>query len=42
MIWKVRYYEYRHEGGKEYPMGIVLDNFQHGYRLIVKVKEILA
>jgi hypothetical protein len=39
-VWRVRYYEYRRANGKAHPQGIVLDNARHGYRLIVKVKEI--
>lgn len=41
-VWKASYYEYRRSGGKAFPMGIVFDNYRYGYRLVVKVKEILA
>lgn len=40
-VWRVRYYEYQRSGDKAYPMGIVLDNIRYGYRLTVRVKEIL-
>ena len=38
--WRVSYYEYREAGGKRYPQGIVLANYQYGYRLIVRQKEL--
>jgi len=40
LSWRVSYYEYRDLGGKLYPQGVVLDNFKHNYRLIVKLKEV--
>ncbi len=38
--WRVSYYEYRQKEGKIYPWGIILHNYQNGYSLTVKVKEI--
>jgi hypothetical protein len=40
LSWRVYYFEYREIGGKLYPGGVVLDNFKHNYRLIVKLKEV--
>lgn len=40
LVWRVSYYEYRDERAGRIPRGVVLDNFKHGYRLVVKVKEI--
>jgi hypothetical protein len=40
-VWRVRYYEYRTNGGKVFPMGIVYSNERYGYRLEITVKEIL-
>jgi hypothetical protein len=37
-VWCVSYYEYREQDGKRYPQGIVLVNYQYGYRLIVRHK----
>ena len=37
-VWCVSYYEYREQNGKRYPQGIVLVNYQYGYRLIVRQK----
>ena len=39
-IWSVRYYEYRRENGKLFPAGIVFRHHRHGYRLIVRLKEV--
>ena len=39
-VWTVSYYEYRREGGKLYPEGIVLDHHDYGYRLVVRLREI--
>ena len=32
--------DYRSKGGKIFPGGVVLYNYQYGYSLIVKVKEV--
>jgi hypothetical protein len=37
-VWCVSYYEYREQDGKRYPRGIILINYQYGYRLIVRHK----
>ena len=39
-VWSASYYEYRREGGKLYPGGIILENHQYGYQLVVRLKEI--
>jgi hypothetical protein len=39
-VWRISYYEYLLQDGKQFPMGIVLQNYKHGYRLIVRQKEI--
>ena len=39
-VWRVSYYDYLLKNEKQYPMGIVLQNYRHGYRLIVRQKEI--
>ena len=40
--WRVTYYEYREEKGKRYPQGILLVNYQYGYRLTVRQKELFS
>ena len=40
IAWQVSYYEYQEHMGKRYPHGIVLINYQYGYRLTVRLKEI--
>lgn len=39
-VWRIAYYDYQLKDGKQFPMGIVLKNYKHGYRLIVRQKEI--
>jgi hypothetical protein len=39
-VWRVSYYDYQLQEGKHFPMGIVLQNYRYGYRLIVRQKEI--
>jgi hypothetical protein len=39
-IWSVSYHEYRLKGGKLYPHGIILQNHQRDYRLVVRLREI--
>ena len=39
-IWSVSYHEYRRESGKLYPAGIILENHQRRYRLVVRLREI--
>ncbi len=39
-IWSVFYYEYREEEGMLYPGGIVLEDHERGYRLVVRLREI--
>jgi hypothetical protein len=42
IVWQASYYEYREQNGKRFPQGIIFLHYRHGYRLIVKVKEIKA
>lgn len=39
LLWRVSYFEYREQDGKYYPQGIILKNYQHGYRLTVRQKD---
>jgi len=39
-VWRVSYYEYLEKDGKRFPTGIILQHYRHGYRLIVRQKEI--
>ena len=39
-IWRVNYYEYRENNGKLHPAGIILENIQYDYKLIMRLKEI--
>ncbi len=38
---RVRFYDYAWHGGHAFARGVVLDNGRYGYRLIVRIKEIL-
>ena len=40
MRWRVKYYDYRMEAGALHPGGIVLDNWDAGYRMILRLKEV--
>ncbi len=42
IVWKAAYYEYRDQNGKRWPQGIIFINYQHGYRLVVRQKELHA
>ncbi len=42
LVWRVSYYEYREQNGKRYPQGIVLVNYQYGYQLTVRQKELYS
>ncbi len=42
LIWRASYYEYRRHNGRNYPGGIIFENNRYGYRLIIRLKEILA
>jgi hypothetical protein len=39
-VWSASYYEYRDQKGNRYPRGIVFINYQYGYRLTVRQKEL--
>ena len=38
-VWRVRYFDYQPQGGFLYPHGIVMDNSQLHYRIIVKNRD---
>ncbi|MBI5099421.1 MAG: DUF3261 domain-containing protein [Nitrospirae bacterium] len=38
--WRISYYEYLQKDGKNYPSGIILENYRYGYSLTIKLKEI--
>ena len=38
--WRVSYYEYREQQGKRWPRGVVFINYEFGYRLTVRNKEL--
>lgn len=42
LLWKATYYEYQTHGedGMLYPRGIVLNNYQYGYRLTVTLTDV--
>jgi hypothetical protein len=42
LAWEVLYYEYRDQLGKRFPQGIVFINYQNGYRLTVRQKELYS
>lgn len=42
IVWAVSYHEYVELDGKRYPRGIVLVNYQRGYRLTVRQKELYS
>lgn len=42
IVWRIAYYEYRVQNGKRYPQGIVLTNYQYGYQLTVRQKELYS
>lgn len=38
-LWSVRYYDYREKNNESHPFGIYLENYDHGYQLIIRLKE---
>ena len=40
LLWKAAYYEYQPHQDKLYPGGIILKNYQYGYRLTITLKEV--
>lgn len=42
IVWGVSYYEYVELNGKRYPKGIILINYQRGYQLTVRHKELYS
>lgn len=42
IIWRISYYEYREQNGKHYPQGIIMVNYQYGYQLTVRQKELYS
>ena len=41
IAWRASYYEYREQNGKRWPQGILFINYQYGYRLTVRQKELI-
>jgi hypothetical protein len=42
IVWKVSYYEYRDQDTKRWPQGIIYVHYQHGYRLVIRQKELYS
>ena len=42
IVWRIAYYEYLEQAGKLYPQGTVLTNYQYGYELTVRYKELIV
>jgi hypothetical protein len=42
IIWRISYYEYREQNGKQYPQGIIMINYKYGYQLTVRQKELYS
>lgn len=40
IVWRASYYEYRDQDGMRWPKGIVFVHYLHGYRLIIRQKEL--
>jgi Protein of unknown function (DUF3261) len=40
IVWRASYHEYREQGGKRFPQGIVFRHYNYGYRLTVRQKEL--
>jgi len=40
-VWRVTYHEYVEEDGKLYPGGIVMRHCRYGYRLVIRLKQIV-
>ena len=40
LAWRASYYEYRDQNGKRWPQGILYLNYQYGYRLTIRQKEL--
>ena len=40
-LWKVTFYEYTLINSKLFPKGIIFDNFEHDYQLVISLKEII-
>jgi hypothetical protein len=40
-VWRVTYHEYVEREGMRFPGGVVLKHHRYGYRLIIRLKEIL-
>lgn len=40
LLWKAAYYEYQTHGDQLYPHGIVLNNYQYGYRLTITLTDV--
>ena len=42
IVWRASYYEYRDQDGNRWPQGIVFIQYQYGYRLTIRQKELLV
>jgi hypothetical protein len=42
IVWRIAYYDYLVQVGKLYPQGTVLTNYQYGYELTVRYKELIV
>jgi hypothetical protein len=42
LMWRISYYEYREQNGKHYPQGMIMINYQYGYQLTVRQKELYS
>jgi hypothetical protein len=42
IIWRISYYEYREQNGKQYPQGIIMINYKYGYQLTIRQKELYS
>jgi hypothetical protein len=38
-IWRVRYFDYAISNGSLYPRGVVMDNAQYHYRIVIKNRQ---
>lgn len=42
IVWRISYYEYSRQHGKDYPLGIIMNNYKYGYKLTVRQKELYS
>ena len=41
LVWQITYHDYRERNGKQHPGGILLRHRRYGYRLILRLQEII-